>query len=124
MIGASSSGSFDSTEAWLKKLVSGDVFSTLSRFGQMGVNALAAATPKDSGETANSWYYEVVQDGKSWSIIWGNRHVEDGRPIAVLLEYGHGTGTGGYVEGRPFINDALNPIFDQMEAEHWRVVTA
>ena len=124
MISASSSASGNSTEDWLKKILSGDAYRTLSRFGQMGVSALAAATPVDSGETANSWYYEVVRDGHSWSMIWGNHHVEEGRPIAVLLEYGHGTRTGGYVAARPYINAALQPIFDQMEAENWRVVTA
>jgi hypothetical protein len=89
----------------------------------MGVNALSAATPEDSGETANSWYYEIVRDGKYWSIIWGNTHIEQGRPIAVLLQYGHGTRTGGYVEGRDYINPALQPIFDQIATEAWKAVT-
>lgn len=123
-MGLSSSGSFDSTEAFLKKMAAGpSIFDQLSRFGEMGRAALAAATPVDSGETANSWYYEVVQDGKSWSIIWGNSHVVDGRPIAILLQMGHGTRTGGWVEGRDYINPALAPIFDQMAAEGWKVVT-
>lgn len=124
MFGFSTSGSFDKTEAFLKKMADGHIFDQLSRYGQAGVNALAAATPKDSGETANSWYYEIVRDNSSWSIIWGNNNVVDGRPIAVLLQYGHGTGTGGYVEGRDYINPALQPIFDQIAAEAWKAVTS
>lgn len=119
----SASGSFDNTEAFLRKMSSPSAFDVLSKYGQAGVSALAGATPVDSGETANSWYYEIVQDGNSWSLIWGNSNVVDGRPIAVLLQMGHGTGTGGWVEGRDYINPALAPIFDQMAAEGWKVVT-
>lgn len=124
MISVTTSGSWDSTEAWLKKLSSGTIFDVLSRFGQQGVDALAAATPEASGETANSWYYEIVNDGKSWSIIWGNNHIVEGRLIAVLIQYGHGTRTGGYVEGRDYINPALRPIFDQIMAEAERAVNS
>lgn len=123
MIGVSSSGSFDNIESFLKKMTSGGLFSQLSHYGQDGVSALASATPEDTGETANSWYYEIVQNGSTWSIIWGNTNIVDGRPIAILLQYGHGTGTGGYVEGQDYINPALQPIFDQMEADGWKVVT-
>lgn len=119
----SSSGSFDRTEAFLRKVSSGDIFSQLSRYGEVGRAALAAATPVDSGMTASSWTYEIVQDGRSWSIIWGNTHIEDGRPIAILLQYGHGTRTGGYVQGRDYINPALQGVFDQLAAEAWKVVT-
>ena len=122
MIGISASGSFDSTEAFLKKMASPDLLASLAHFGQEGVNALSAATPTDSGETAGSWYYEIVQNGSSWSIIWGNSNIVDGRPVAVLLQYGHGTGTGGYVEGRDYINPAMRPVFDRMSAEGWKVV--
>lgn len=119
----STSGSFDRTETLLRKIASGDIFSQLSRFGQMGVSALAAATPVDSGETANSWYSEVVQDGKSWSLIWGNTNMNDGVLIAVLLQYGHGTRSGGYIEGQDYINPALRGIFDEIATEAWKVVT-
>lgn len=121
-VSASSSGSWDSTESWLKKISGGGLFDQLSRFGQAGVDALAAATPVDTAETANSWYYEIVEDGTSWSIIWGNNKIVDGRPVAILLQYGHGTGTGGYVEGRDYINPALRPILDQLTTEGWKVV--
>lgn len=124
MFSLSASGSFDNTEAFLKRAASGTIFSTLSRYGQEGVNALAAATPKDSGLTASSWTYEIVQDATSWSIIWGNTNIVDGRPVAILLQLGHGTGTGGYVAGQDYINPALRPIFDRIEAEAWKAVTA
>ena len=122
MITAESSGSFDNTETWLKKLASGAIFDSLSKYGQAGVDALAAATPVDDGTTAAAWYFEVVKDSKSWSIVWGNNNIVDGRPIAVLLQHGHGTGTGGYVEGRDYINPALKPIMDQMANEGWKAV--
>jgi hypothetical protein len=122
-ISASSSGSFDNTEAWLRKMAQGpSIFSQLERFGAAGVAALSAATPRESGETAGAWFYEIIQDSGSWSIVWGNNHVEDGRQIAVLLQYGHGTGTGGYVAPRDYMNPALAPIFDQAVAEGWKVV--
>lgn len=122
-ISASSSGSWDNTERWLKKMTQGpSIFSRLEHFGKAGVAALSAATPKDSGDTAGQWFYEIIQTNGTWSIVWGNNHVEDGRQIAVLLQYGHGTRTGGYVQGQDYINPALRPIFDQAVAEGWKVV--
>jgi len=88
------------------------------------VTALAAATPVESGETAKAWSYKIVKQGRSHSIEWHNSHVEGGSPIAILLQYGHGTGTGGYVQGRDFINPAIQPIFDQIAADIWKVVTS
>lgn len=123
MISLSSSGSFDNTERFLRQIKDGNIFSQLTRFGQEGVNALAAATPKESGETANAWSFEIKKESGSWSIIWSNNHVVDGAPIAVMLQHGHGTGTGGYVEGRDYINPALSPVFDRIAEEAWRVVT-
>lgn len=122
-IDVSTSGDWNDTESWLKRMSQGpSIFAELERFGQAGVAALSAATPRESGETANAWFYQIIQDSSSWSIVWGNNHVEDGRQIAVLLQYGHGTRTGGYVEGRDYINPALAPIFDQAVAEGWKVV--
>lgn len=122
-ISVSSSGSWDDTENWLRKMSQGpSVFQSLEHFGQAGVAALSAATPVESGETAAAWFYEIIQKNGSWSIVWGNNHVEDGRQIAVLLQYGHGTRTGGYVAGQDYINPALAPIFDQAVAEGWKVV--
>lgn len=118
------SGSYRGTMTWLQKMQRLDAAGIFARYGQAGVNALAAATPVESGETANSWYYEIEVKTGLVSIIWKNRHVEDGRPIAILLQYGHGTGTGGYVQGRDYINPAMKPIFDQIEAELMKVVRA
>lgn len=112
------------TEAWLKKMARQEIFEALSHFGQAGVDALAAATPFETGETSRGWSYEIISDYKSWSIIWNNSHVEAGTPVVILLQLGHGTGTGGYVEGRDFINPALRPIFDRITAEAWKAVTS
>ena len=123
MFSFKTSGSFDNTEAWLKKMSSGpSIFAQLEHFGKEGVAALSAATPRESGDTANAWFYQIIQDNGSWSIVWGNNHVDGDRQIAVLLQYGHGTRTGGYVEGRDYINPALRPIFDRAVAEGWKVV--
>lgn len=118
----SSSGSWKNTEQWLASMASGEIFARLRKYGQMGVEALAAATPVQTGETANSWYYEVKQDRGSYSIIWGNTHMAGNTPLVVLIENGHGTGTGGYVEGREFINGALESIFDRIMADVWKAV--
>jgi hypothetical protein len=124
MFSIESKGSFDNLEKFLQRMMKKEEFATLERYGQMGVNALSAATPKDTGMTAASWSYEVLRDSTSYSIIWSNNHVVAGRPVAILLQYGHGTGTGGYIEGRDFINPALRSIFDQIADEVWKVVTA
>lgn len=124
MISLEAKGDFSETEAWLRRMASGNIFAQLAKYGDEGVAALASATPADTGQTASSWYYEIIQDGRSWSIVWGNNHVENGQVIAVLLQHGHGTGTGGYVQGRDYINPALQGIFDRMAADAWKVVTA
>jgi hypothetical protein len=112
------------TTRWLQAMQKQDrLAAILARHGQAGVTALSNATPVESGETANSWYYEIENKSGSIGIIWKNRHVEDGRPIAILLQYGHGTGTGGYVQGRDYINPAMKPIFDQIETELWKAVS-
>jgi hypothetical protein len=84
---------------------------------------LAAATPVDSGQTAASWYYTTEQRSGYYSIRWHNRNNENGFPVAVMLQYGHGTGTGGFVQGRNYIMPAIRPIFDQIAAEAWKEVT-
>lgn len=124
MIGVSTSGSFDGLENWLKRLSQGDIFAQLERYGQAGVSALSSATPFDTGLTAFQWSYEIVRDATSWSIIWSNGNVVAGRPVAILLQYGHGTGTGGYVQGRDYINPVLRPIFDQIETDVWKAVSS
>lgn len=115
---------WSATEAWLHRMANAELFATLEKYGQMGVEALAAATPVESGETAAAWSYEIVSRRGYFSIRWHNSHVEEGVPIAILLQYGHGTGTGGYVQGRDYINPAIRPIFDQIDAEVRKVVTS
>jgi hypothetical protein len=89
----------------------------------MGVDALANATPVESGLTAQSWYYEVESGGGRHRITWKNRNVNQGVPIAIILQYGHGTGTGGYVAGRDYINPAIRPAFEKIADEVWKEVT-
>ena len=115
MITFTQKGNFNNTERYLRKLSEGDVLSTLNKYGSLGVNALSNATPRESGATAASWYFTTVQG--YYSIRWHNRHIEDGVNIAVILQYGHGTRNGGYVEGRDYIMPAIRPIFDQISAE-------
>ena len=123
MITFTQQGSFDNTEKYLSKLSNEDLYSVLNKYGSIGVNALSNATPVSSGLTANSWYFEVVTRKGYYSIRWHNRHVVNGQPIAILLQYGHGTRYGGYVQGRDYINPAIQPIFDEMSNEIWKEVT-
>lgn len=124
MITITQKGSFKNTERYLAKLKSAQRSAILNRYGSIGVNALSNATPYRTGLTAQSWYYEIVQRPGYYSIRWHNRHVVDGRPIAILLQYGHGTRQGGYVQGRDYIMPAIRPIFDQMANAVWKEVTA
>lgn len=119
-----SSGSTDRTQAFLKKLGNGDLYSGLEVLAQQGVVALASQTPVETGLTASSWSYEIESNSKTTTISWSNSHREGGPPIAILLQYGHGTGTGGYVTGRDYINPSIQPIFDMIAEEVWRRVTA
>ena len=123
MITITEKGSFKNTEAYLSRLKSSDLYATLAKYGIKGQDALSNATPAETGKTAASWYYEIIQRKGYYSIRWHNSNVVDGRPIAILLQYGHGTGTGGYVQGRDYIMPAIRPIFDQMAEEAWREVT-
>jgi hypothetical protein len=117
MIEITQKGSFDNTERYLRRMKEVDVFATLNRYGSLGVNALSNATPRESGLTAESWYYTTVVRKGYYSIRWHNRHIEDGINIAVILQYGHGTRNGGYVQGRDYIMPAIRPIFDMISAE-------
>lgn len=118
------SGSFKNLEKFLQKTSRGDHFRNLDRYGKEGVDALASATPIDSALTSTSWDYEIKRSGKSTSIVWTNSHVEDGVPIAIILQYGHATGNGGYVQGRDYINPALKPVFDKIAENVWKAVTS
>lgn len=123
MISFTQRGSFNNTERYLARLKAREVFNILSRYGTIGVNALSNATPVESGLTAASWSYTIVQRPGYYSIRWSNSHVNDGVPIAVILQYGHGTGTGGYVQGRDYIMPAIRPIFEEMANKAWEEVT-
>lgn len=123
MISVKQRGNFDKTEKFLKKSFGRDYISVLEKYGQQGVAALSAATPIDSGLTAVSWSYKIIQNGSSISIIWENSNVQKGINIAIILQYGHATRNGGYVSGRDYINPALKPIFDKMADAAWKEVT-
>lgn len=118
----SATGDFRKTEAFLTKLGKGDMYAALDQAGQRGVAALRAATPVDSGATAAAWSYKVQKSRTGASISWYNGNNAGGTPVAILLQYGHGTGTGGYVKGRDFINPAMRPIFDKIAEDVWKAV--
>ena len=117
------SGSFDKTDKFLAYLGTGKVYSALKSGAERGVAALASATPTDSGASAASWNY-ILEVGPGYGKIWWtNDHLDEaGEPIVILLQYGHGTGTGGYVQGRDFINPAIAPIMDEIASEVWKGV--
>lgn len=116
-------GSFDKTEKFLRRMSETNIRAILEKYGREGVAALAAATPVDSGLTANSWGYEVQVFRRSYVINWTNSNINKGVPIALVIQYGHGTRNGGWVEGRDYINPAIQPIFDKIADEAWREVT-
>lgn len=124
MFSVTSKGDFAKTIQGLKKMSSNEIFKTLDAAGRSGVAALSAATLKDSGETSQSWNYRVEKTKGSWSIEWTNSHMAGSAPVAILLQYGHGTGTGGYVAGRDYINPAMRPVFDKIAADVWKAVTS
>lgn len=116
-------GNFKNTERFLHGAPKIKYKKLLERYAQEGVNALASATPVDSSLTSNSWDYEITMSNRNYSIAWTNSNVVDGIPIAIILQYGHGTGTGGYVQGRDYINPAIKPIFDKIAKSVWQEVT-
>lgn len=116
-------GSTDKTQKFLQKMGSGDMYRGLEGLAQQGVAALQANTPTESGLTAASWSYLIEIKGSATVITWVNTHVESGVNIAIILQYGHATGTGGFVAGRDYINPSIKPIFDQIATEVWRKVT-
>ena len=123
MISATDSGSFTKTMKFLELMQSNRIFNVLEHYGREGVDILRRATPRETGETGESWEYKVVHQNGRHILSWGNTHVEDGVNIAVIIQYGHGTGTGGYVEGIDYINPALRPLFQRILDDIWRQVT-
>lgn len=118
------SGGFTKTERFLNRMKRREYLNVLDEFGRDGVQALRNATPVDSGATAEAWDYEIKRTRNYTEIVWTNSNINDGVPIAVILQYGHGTGTGGYVQGRDYINPAIRPIFDKIVEKAWKVVTS
>lgn len=124
MITFGSSGSFKNTESFLGKMSKLDIMSVLNSYGRAGVVALSSATPAETGLAATSWGYEASRKGGVYSITWTNSDIENGFPVAIMIQYGYGTGTGGYVQGRDYINPALRPIFDKIASDVWKAVTS
>lgn len=123
MIVVKHKGDFKKTKKYFEKLSKIDCKKILERYGQLGVNALAAATPADTGLTSKSWGFEVGMTKTSYTITFTNSNVVDGVPIAIILQYGHATNNGGWVQGRDYINPSIQPIFDKIANEAWREVT-
>lgn len=120
MISIKSNGKFTKTEQYLKRMKGKDFSHILNKYGEQGVMALTESTPIDSGETARSWGYKI-EHGKDYvAIAWTNSHFNKGVQIAVILQYGHGTGTGGYYKGRDYINPTMRPVFDRIADEAWK----
>ena len=123
MIGFRQKGDFSKTTKFLTKLKQNVDISTFEKYGKKGVAALASATPVDSGLTANSWYYKIEKTNGSISLLFCNSNIQNGVPIAVILQYGHGTRNGGWVQGRDYINPAIQPLFDKIAENAWKEVT-
>lgn len=122
-ISYSYSGDFKGTKNFLANLKKRNFISKLDKYGQMGVDALREATPKDTGKTANSWYYEIEETRDSVTITWLNSNTNRSIPIALLIQYGHATRDGGWISGKDYINPALKPIFDAIAKSAWEEVT-
>ena len=123
MITIRQKGDFSKLTSYLERAKSVVKRSNLDKFGKAGVDALASATPVDSGLTASSWYYKIEHNNGSVTISFHNSNIQNGVPIAIILQYGHGTNNGGWVQGIDYINPALKPIFDQIAKEAWEEVT-
>ena len=122
MIRIVTKGDFNNTFRFLHKMSKFQINKILEKYGQMGVEALRSATPIDSGKTAESWGYEISVGKEGATIHWTNTNQNKGVYIAVILQYGHGTGTGGYVQGIDYINPAIRPVFDKIAEEAWMEV--
>ena len=123
MISFRQKGDFSKLTRFLERAKEAVKLGDLDKYGREGVDALASATPIDSGLTAQSWYYKIENKDGSARISFHNSNINDGVPIAIILQYGHGTRNGGWVEGRDYINPAIQPIFDKIAEEAWKGVT-
>ena len=116
-------GNFNKLERFLKKVSDTDYLSRFAKYGEMGLEALKSATPERSGLTAASWGYSLEVNGSGVRIVWTNSNINQGVPISIIIDTGHGTGTGGYVAGREYIDPAIVPVFDQIINEMWKELT-
>ena len=123
MIKFSHKGDFSKTIRFLKNAKKAIRLEALDKYGKEGVSALASATPVDSGKTANSWHYKIIKQKGLVRITFYNSNMQNGAPIAIILQYGHGTSNGGWVQGRDYINPAIQPIFDKITDQAWKEVT-
>lgn len=120
-----SKGDFRRSKKFLRKMSEQDIAKALSQYGERGVALLASATPVRSGLTANSWGYQIEKTAESARIVWANSNVVGNKyNLAILIQYGHGTGTGGYVSGIDYINPTLRPLFEEMAETIWKEVTS
>lgn len=122
MISIRHKGNLKKTKDFLSRSEQMDYTRILKYYGEKGVQILASMTPIDSGKTASSWDYRIESDDEGFTIVWTNSNINDGVPIAIILQYGHGTGTGGYVQGRDYINPAIQPVMDQLCEDVWKEV--
>ena len=123
MISFRQKGDFSKLTSFLEKAKESVKIGDLDKYGREGVAALSSATPIDSGKTANSWNYEITNKNGSVTISFNNSNIQNGVPIAIILQYGHGTKNGGWVQGRDYINPAIQPVFDEIVDKAWREVT-
>ena len=120
MISLTSKGDFRKTEKFMKNARTKKLMSILKQYGEEGIAALMVATPLDTGRTASSWRYEIKIENNCIRLVFHNDNIQNGVPIAIILQYGHGTGTGGWVEGRDYINPAIQPVFDKIAKSAWK----
>ena len=120
MISLTRKGDFRKTEKFMKNARTKKLMSILKQYGEEGVAALMVATPLDTGRTASSWRYEIKVENNCVRLEFHNDNIQNGVPIAIILQYGHGTGTGGWVEGRDYINPAIQPVFDKIANSAWK----
>lgn len=122
MIGIKHKGDFNNTRKFFQRVTLVDYRAIFERYGRLGASELARVTPVRTGETADSWDYQIVEKRRGMQLVWTNSNVVDGYKIAILLQYGHGTRNGGYVQGIDYINPLMRPIFEQMAKDLWREV--
>lgn len=124
MITFKQKGDFHKVDSWLERLLEFIKLGGLDKYGRQGVEALSGATPIDTGLAAHSWRYEIERGNGNTRIVWHNDDIEGGYNVALLLQYGHGTRNGGYVQGIDYINPAIQPIFDEIAQSAWKEVTS